>query len=129
MASVQREKGSGFFYIRFRYGGRPFRRSLKTTNEREAEAVKGRVEETIILLERGRLEIPPEAEPGTYILSDGKRNGKVVPSVVVRTLSQLFKSFQQQRLPGVKEEHTIRGEDRHIKHLLRILGGSTVAQE
>jgi hypothetical protein len=67
MASIDLDPKSGNYYIRFRYGGMLFRRSLKTKDRREANAIRGRVTETILLVQRGRLEVPPEADPGIFL--------------------------------------------------------------
>jgi hypothetical protein len=63
MASVEFDEASSRYRIRFRYGGKPFKRSLKTSEEREARSILGRVEETIRLMKRGRLDLPPDADP------------------------------------------------------------------
>ena len=76
MASLEFDATCSKYRIRFRYGGKPFKRSVKTNDQTEAEGVAARVEETIRLLERGRLEMPSGADPGVFILSDGKLNGK-----------------------------------------------------
>jgi hypothetical protein len=47
VASLHLDEASGKYRIRFYYGGAEFKRSLKTGDEKEARAVKGRVEETI----------------------------------------------------------------------------------
>ncbi len=127
MASIDRNPVSGRFYIRFRYGRKQYQQTIRTTNRKEAEAIRGRVLGTIMLLEQGRLEIPADADIGTYILSDGKRNGKPV-TATVRTLGDLFRMYRQQRQTGAKEDSTIEGEDRHIKHLRRHLKPSRIAQ-
>ena len=127
MASLCRETSSGRFHIRFRYGGRAYRRSLSTRNKREANAVLSRVEETIRLLDRGRLEVPPSAEPGVFILSDGKRNDKPKPSVIPN-LREFFRSYGEQLPRGTKEESTLYGEQIHIRHLLRHLKVTTVVR-
>ena len=64
MASLEEVRFSARYHIRFRYSGRAFKRALKTTDRGEAESVLGRVEETIRLLERGRLEMPTDADTG-----------------------------------------------------------------
>lgn len=69
MASLEPDKASGRFHIRLRYGGVSYKRSLKAAGQQEANSVLGWVEETLRLLERGRLEIPPDAAPGVFILS------------------------------------------------------------
>ena len=92
MTHIRQDKKSGNFFIRFRYAGSSFNRSLRTKFRREASAVRGRVEETILLLERGRIEMPHSADPAEFILSDGKRLGKPVKPKI-RTLYDLFRVY------------------------------------
>ena len=77
MASLLQDRASRCFHVRFRYAGQSYKRSLKTRDKREAKTVLSSVDETIRLIERGRLEMPPDADPGVFILSDGTRNGKL----------------------------------------------------
>jgi hypothetical protein len=70
------DKASKRYRIGFRFDGKPYNHSLKITDRREANALLGRIEETILLIERGRLELPLDADPATFILSDGKRTGE-----------------------------------------------------
>ncbi len=81
MASLDIDNYSKLHRIRFRFAGRSYKRSLKTTDRYEAMTVKGRVEETIRLLERGRLEMPLNADPAAYIMSDGKINRRLHSSL------------------------------------------------
>jgi hypothetical protein len=46
VASLHLDEHSGKYHIRFYFGGVEYKRSLKTGDEKEALAVKGRVEET-----------------------------------------------------------------------------------
>ena len=50
-------------------------RSRRST-KRPRRDVQARVEDTIRLLEQGRLDIPAGGDPIAFILSDGKRTGK-----------------------------------------------------
>ena len=127
MASIEFDEASGRYRVRFRYGGRPYKRSLKTTEKREAEGVVGRVEETIRLLERGRLEIPPDADPGVFILSDGKLNGKLTADQA-HTLESLFDLYPKSLPDGAKAQTTRKTEETHISHLSRHLKLSRLAQ-
>lgn len=77
VACIAYDSESGIYYVRFRYAGVSYKRSLKTQHRPEAEAVARRVAETLILLKRGRLELPPNADPAEFVLSDGKRNGNL----------------------------------------------------
>ena len=127
MATLERVSDAGHYRIRFRYGGLSFKRTLKTTIEKEAEGMRARVEETIHLLERGRLAIPPGADPGTFILTEGKLNGKPVLAKAM-TIEELFKLYDAGLPDGLKEPNTRATERLHVKHLKRILGGITAAQ-
>ena len=120
MASIQQDPQSKNFRIRFRYCGRRYFRSLKTTELKVAQSILGRVEDTLRLLDQGRLEIPPKAEPGKFILSDGKINGDK-PTKKDIALKELLETYQK-RLPyGAKEPTTIKMETKHINNLLRLL--------
>ena len=104
MASLEFDELSGRYRIRFRYGGQPYKRSLKTTDVKEAQGVLGRVEETIRLLERGRMELPAGAEPGVFVLSDGKLQSKS-PAERQHTLEGLLKLYQKS-VPKDSKAHT-----------------------
>jgi hypothetical protein len=56
MAWLEQHPTSRRFKVCFRWGGRQFKKTLKTTNPDTAEVVLRRVEETIGLAERGRLD-------------------------------------------------------------------------
>lgn len=120
MASIFLDPASGVFQLRFRYEGQSYKRSLKTADEKEARSVQGRVEETLRLIERGRMDIPEGADPGIFILSDGKRLAKK-EARVIRTLGDLFETYRKQTPAGSKEVVTLNGERTHEKHLLRLL--------
>jgi hypothetical protein len=124
MASLRRDPKSGNFFIRFQYAGRPFNRSLKTKENREAQAIRGRIAETLLLLERGRLKIPEDADPAVFILSDGKLDHKPMKPKVA-TLIDLFQVYNEEIPDGAKDSETLKGEQIHHKHILRHLRGST----
>jgi hypothetical protein len=62
MASLTWDDISGVARVHFRYAGKQFQKSLKTTDRRKAEAMKASIEETIHDLERGRVELPAGAD-------------------------------------------------------------------
>lgn len=51
MASLLFGRESNRYFVRFRYGGRSFKRSLGTGNEKLARVQAGRIEETMILFQ------------------------------------------------------------------------------
>ena len=61
----------GIYLARFRYGGREYKKSLKTRDEREAKNALRVVETTIHRLTTGTLTVPDGVNVGTFILSGG----------------------------------------------------------
>src|SRR3954469_25045751 len=82
MAWLEQHPTSGRFKICFRWGGRQFKKTVKTTDRREAEAIVRRVDENLGLAERGRFEVPPDADVATFFVSDGKLGDKPRPEPV-----------------------------------------------
>src|SRR5262245_53747003 len=118
MASLQLDEASGRYRLRFYFGGQEYKRSIKTRDPKTARGIPARVEDTIRLIEQGRLEIPGDADPAAFILSDGKRNGKPVAQRSL-TLAELFAEYRDKLPPGAKEPSTVSTERTHCDHLLR----------
>lgn len=78
MASISRDEKTGIYRLQFRDhvtgNGKPVQKSLKTTDEKAAEATRSRVEEMLGLLERGRLGLPPVADLWEFLKTDGRRS-------------------------------------------------------
>lgn len=127
MASLEFDEVSSRYRIRFRYSGQTYKRSLKTTDVKEAQGILGRVEETIRLLERGRMELPIGAEPGIFILSDGRLNSKS-PAERQLSLDALVNRYLTSVPKDSKASTTVRTEEIHASHLLRHLRKSKLAQ-
>jgi len=112
---------SGRYHVAFRFGDRNFKKSLSTKSRGQAGTRLARLEETIRLVESGRLEIPAEAEVVTFLLSDGKLNGK--PTIKKSlTLAGLFEGYRRSLPEDSLESGTIYTTNIHINHFLRILG-------
>ncbi len=112
------------FRVVFRFQDRRFLAVLKTTDVKEAEACRGRVEENLRLVERGRLTVPDGADLSLFLLSDGKLQQPVGIARPVR-LAELFATYQSQFTAGAKEVITRAMEDIHMNHLTRLIGGAT----
>src|SRR5690242_5423577 len=82
---------SGKYFINFRIGKQRFSRSLKTDDAGEADSAVACVEENLRLLERGRLEIPREADVVSFLLSNGKVSAPIRAERV--TLKVLFDKY------------------------------------
>ena len=73
MASLHKDERTGNWIVMFRWCGQQFRRSCETASATTADGIKGRIQDTIRLLNLGRIEIPKGADPGVWIMSDGNR--------------------------------------------------------
>ncbi len=78
MAWLEQHRTSRHYHLCFRFGGKKFRRTLDTDDAKSAESTRLRFEENLLLLERGRFELPPDADLITFLLSDGKLSGPLV---------------------------------------------------
>src|SRR5262249_49404813 len=87
MARLEEHPTSGHFKICFRWGERKLKKPGKTASRCVAETALARFEENLPFLERGRLELPPGADIGTFLLSDAKLNGQ--PAAAPATLLSL----------------------------------------
>ena len=119
MASLALDPESGFYRIAFWYGGKQYRRSLRIKDERRAEGIRGRVEETLSLIQTGRLLVPPEADAGTFILSEGERDQKpvtvIMPQQPKTTIGDLIACYKEELPGGAKEPNSLRTERIHLR--------------
>jgi integrase len=119
MASL--EKRGDNYRIVFRYNNRRYRHELKTGNEREANALLGRLEDNLILLERGKLDPPADGNLSLFLVSDGKiaEKPKVEASV---PLKAFFDRYRKEFPAGAKEANTRYTEEIHMRNLQRLIG-------
>jgi hypothetical protein len=100
MAWLEQDPTSGRFKICFRWGDRQFKKTVKTNDLQQGQAILLRAEENIGLIGRGRLPPPPDADIATFLLSDGR-------------LAQLPKAFppepRPRRRPGVHSPLRVSG--------------------
>src|SRR5437660_810649 len=64
-------KKDDIYVARFRYAGKEYKKSLRTTRKADAEAAMHAVERAIHGLTTGMLQVPPGVDPGDFILSGG----------------------------------------------------------
>jgi integrase len=120
MAWLERD-ATGYFSICLRIGSKRFKRSLQTKNEKHAQLLTARVEENLLLVERGRLEIPQTADVVTFLLSDGRLQGEIkIPENL--TLRALFIRYFAALPEGSLEPTSIRGMKVHQKNLEKHFG-------
>ncbi|HEY4261042.1 MAG TPA: site-specific integrase [Schlesneria sp.] len=120
MASLEQQARGGNYRVIFWFDGRKFSRTLKTSDDQEANAAVQRIEENIRLVERGRLEIPADADVATFLLSDGKLDKKPVLTTTLK-LDDLLTNYRQQLPEDSMEANTLCTMEIHLKHLRRII--------
>lgn len=130
MAWLEEHPTSGRYKICFRWGGRKLKTTLKTKKRKDAEATLLRFEENINLLERGRLDLPPDADVATFLLSDGKltRNPKDLPAPQALSLGDLRDRYIQTHSNGAIEQNSLDTVKMHLRHFVTGLGESFAVQ-
>jgi integrase len=121
------EKRSNRYRINFRLSGRKMQVSLKTTDQVEAEGCLARLEENLRLVERGRLDIPADADIGLFLISDGKVSQRVAYEKPA-SLKEMCEHYLAHHPEGAKEANTRYTERIHLRHLNRLLGESIPAR-
>lgn len=126
MAWLEQHPTSGRFKICFRWGGRQFNKTVKTTSRSDAEAILIRLEENIGLVERGRLQLPPDADIATFLLSDGKlpQPPKVESPPRALTLADLRDLYVKALSCGPLESNSLKTIQMHLKHFVTTFDAS-----
>lgn len=119
MASIEQDPKSRNFRIRFRFGHQRFNRSLRTDNEKAALSVCARVEETLRLIEQGRIDVPEGIDLGKFVLSDGKIQQSTTHKAI--SVAELLALYEADLIKSKKEDSTVRTERTHISHFLRLM--------
>jgi integrase len=126
MPWLEEHPTSGHFKICFRWGGRKLKKTVKTNNRQQADAALARFEENLALLERGRIELPPDADIGTFLLSDGKLSKKPspTPSPPPLTLGELREAYFAVHSNGAMEASSLYTVRIHLGNIMTSLGES-----
>lgn len=118
-------KKGDIYVARFRYAGREYKKSLKTTRKADAESAMHAVERAIHGLATGLIQVPPGVDPGDFILSGGtlkeaRKSHSRVPSL--SALIDLYLAGQAH-----KASTTVYTEGVHLRNLKKGLGGKADA--
>ncbi len=91
MANLGR-KGD-LFVARFRFQGKEYKKSLKTTRKVDAQAALLGIERAIHALTIGLTEVPPGVDPGDFIVSGGTLKAAARPRRRCRPLAALIEDY------------------------------------
>src|SRR6185312_1304897 len=111
MASLTWHASSKAYHVVFRHDGRQYRRSLGSIDEATARGMQGRIEETLSLLRLGRITVPPGADAGDWIVSDGRRTGRRAAAAKAAaapvTIGAMLATYEAELPAGAKEATTL----------------------
>lgn len=111
---------SGIYQISFRFADRNTKSPQKTADEDAANARLHRVDESLRLVEGGRLVFPEHSDSAAFLLSVGQLIGeKKKPERHLRTRGQFNTAFLAAIPKGSFEDSTPRGMEMHFRHLER----------
>ncbi|MBY0512704.1 MAG: site-specific integrase [Gemmataceae bacterium] len=110
------------FRVVFRFRNQKFHVNLKASEPKDDDACLARLEENLRLVERGRLAVPPGADLGLFLLTDGKLEQPVELGRTVRP-AEMFETYRSEFTAGAKEAITREMENIHLNHLARLVGG------
>jgi len=119
MASLE-QRGTSFRVV-FRYAGQKYSRSLRTRNEKAANASLARLEDNLRRVQLGTLVPPDDVDLAAFLVSDG-RISLNRRRADIRTLQKLFDAYRDSLPNGSVEDNTLDSMNIHIKHVTRILG-------
>jgi hypothetical protein len=115
----------GIYHVRFRFGGREYKKSLKTRSEDSAAAAQRSIELTIHRLITGMIAIPENVDPGDFILSGGTlhepRRKKAVPPLALPSTKALIEEYKESQRNLLAESYHY-SQAMHLRHLVRHLG-------
>ncbi len=105
----------------FRFQGRRFYFTIGKVSEAQARAKATEVDGTLALIERGRLQLPPEVNLEDFVAAGGK-----VPVISARpeivTLRQLFDHYLSTHANGTLEENSLGTVKGHLHQFTLTLG-------
>jgi integrase len=121
MASIDQK--NGIYVVRFRHGGKQFKKSLRTSDKTDADGALHLVQHTIYRLTTGQLEVPPGVDPGDFIVSGGKLTSpppapEPAPSTI--TLGGLIERYLESQF--TKAQPSVSTERTHLNNLKSVLG-------
>jgi integrase len=95
MANLGKKKG--IYLARFRFQGKEYKKSLKTTDRKAAEGAMHRVEDALHRLAINVITVPEGVDPGDFIVSGGTLTGpaRKVQSRPVPTLAEAVQEYTE----------------------------------
>lgn len=117
------EQHGNLFHVAFRIGERRFKKTLKSTDRRAADALAQRIDERLRLIDQGHITLPEGVDLVAYLFSDGRLEQVATPEKEVgRTLGSLMDEYLVAVSNGSMESNTLLTLRIHLNHIQTILG-------
>ncbi len=128
MASYRFDRAKGSARIIWRFGGKQLSKTIRCETEREAERACAAVEEAVQDVARGKLVLPPDADPRAFLFSGGRVSGAPVAVVVealvpVLTVAGMIDVYRADLPPGL-EPSTRKMVAVHLRRIVEFADGS-----
>lgn len=122
---AQLEKRGDWYWIDFRFGGKRYRKTLKTKDPSVAENVLGGARRTLMLLGQEALHIPDGADVASFILSGGRTvrpHGKNGSPATAVTLEELRDQYIKTLSIGAVEKSSLVVMTHQLRRILKVIG-------
>jgi integrase len=120
MATLERRNQT--YRIVFWQNSKRYSFSLDTSDQRTAEALRGGVEKTLMLIGQGILLCPEDGDLVEFVRSGGKAVSAPKPVPEMVTLGKLRDAYLETRSNGSVEANTLAMIKIHLKHLVTTFG-------
>ena len=115
---------NGIFYVRFRFRGKEYKKSLKIRTKADADAARCLVELMIHRIFTGQVVLPSNVDAGDFIVSGGTLTEPVGPRQLPAPLpstTELIDEFKRSQRNLIAETY-FDSQALHLRHLTRYLG-------
>jgi integrase len=127
MASLERRNQT--YRVVFMYAGRKYSYSLDTGDRDMAEALRGGVEKTLMLLDQKLLHLPEGANLVDFIRSGGQVEAPAPPVVERLALTALKQRYLEAHGQGALEPNSLSTMAMHLGHFENTLGARFTVQD
>jgi integrase len=125
MATLRQDPRTGNWQIRFYWNGSQHERSCRTKKHPTAQRILVKVEETMELVNTGRITVPKKVDPVAWLLSGGQATFNTFANGPSKEelFGQVCDAYTRDQ--NHKQDTTLESEATHIQHLKRHLKTST----
>ncbi len=120
MAALERRNKT--YRVVFMYAGKKYAYSLDTGDQAMAEALRGGVEKTLMLMGQGLLRLPDGADVIAFVKTGGKVEEPPSPVVERLTLKKFVDGYLASQANGAIEENSLATLRLHLRHFTGTFG-------